>query len=65
MAEMRIDVLRERVAVLEAALIKASDWCPLCAGFGSYSVGKHIGNPREEQCEACADIRAALKGQQS
>lgn len=59
-AEMRIDILRNRVAELEAALIKASDWCPLCSGAGSYPSGKFTGNPHQEPCEQCADIRAAL-----
>ena len=45
---------------LREALGHAHEWCPLCSGFGSYPVGKHTGNPHQEQCEACADVCAAL-----
>ena len=45
---------------LREALEHAQEWCPLCSGFGSYPVGKNMGNPHQEQCEACADVRAAL-----
>ena len=54
------DRLKAQVEELRGALERAHEWCPLCYGLGSYPVGKNIGNPRQEQCEACADIRAAL-----
>lgn len=52
--------LREDYRECVDALEKSHEWCPLCSGAGSYAVGKHVGNPHQEECEACADIRAAL-----